>query len=260
VREIRLSSFDQFLVEYKTHFPEKTPEHTYFSDIIFRGHQKASFTLASTLERYTGMENTPIRDYVHVMLKCNPEFASYTDRRFEIDDQEVVGATSWNEISNLEGFMAFAIHLRHASFPSPLIDWTRSPYVAAYFAFSNAQAQDEVAIFAFLEFAGKGKHWSPSEPHIKSVGQYVRTSERHHIQQAEYTVCLAKQDAIEVFSKYDHALSQSSEDQDILIKFIIPATERSSVIRQLNLMNINAYTLFRSEDGLAAFLASKYLG
>ena len=154
--------------------------------------------------------------------------------------------------------MGFMIYLRHVGFPSPLIDWTRSPYVAA-FAFSDAEDSGDVAIFAFLEFAGKGKGWSPDEPRIVSVGPYVRTSERHHIQQAEYTVCLAKEDDQEIFVKHDRALEGQTADQDVLVKFILPAGELPSVITKLNLMNINAYTLFRNEDGLARFLASKFL-
>lgn len=48
---------------------------------------------------------------------------------------------------------SYMAHLRHHAFPSPLLDWTESPYVAAYFAFAKAEDAHDVAVHIFVEKA-----------------------------------------------------------------------------------------------------------
>jgi hypothetical protein len=250
---VKLQNFDQFIrvhrdvvLTEKPNFPPRP--------IVFRGYSKESHKLIATLERYTSRSQHSFRDYIQVMVDAYPEFSSYT--RHVFDDNFIAwrDKPTWAGISNSIGLMGFMIHLRHVGFPSPLLDWTASPYVAAYFAYSRAYKED-VAIYALME--PDVQTYDPTEPHIQTAGRYQRTSERHHIQQAQYSVCMFERDDVEYFAS--HEAISGENVQNVIVKFVIPSPEKVQVLDLLSSMNINQYTLFRSEEGLADLLAHKNL-
>jgi hypothetical protein len=144
------------------------------------------------------------------------------------------------------------IYLRHHGFPSPLLDWSRSPYIAAFFAFHSYQDNTEgnIAIYSYIERYGSGKSSSPDEGEVTGLGSYVKTHKRHYIQQCEYTICKKKIGNGYIYFNHEAPFQQSKDNQDILTKFLIPKTERAKVLARLDLMNINAYSLFGDEDNL----------
>jgi len=152
------------------------------------------------------------------------------------------------------------------------MDWTSSPYVAAYFAFSKALAEKAVAIFIYCEWPDGFKLASNAEPQIRTLGPYVKTHRRHFLQKSRYTVCgqFESQDdpaqsqwrfmSHQTFFERRIGPNIDGLTQDALWKITIPGSERGKVMDYLNQYNINAFSLFDNEESLMEMLANQEIG
>jgi hypothetical protein len=232
----------------------------YVSPLLYRGQASSAWRLDTTLERgLQGVVGPRVSRYYSKLLAVRPQIESVTGHRWTIPSLDEFSQALENRDSltlpGLPGYEFWA-YLRHLGFPSPLLDWSRSPYVAAFFAFngSPAQHEGEVAVFAYLEYSGAVKRHI--EPHIATTGPYVRTHARHISQQSQYSICSVRDNGVWRFASHEDALSQGREN---MLKFTIPASERVKVLRLLDRFNLNAFSLFGTDESLAESLANREL-
>ena len=227
--------------------------------LLFRGQQDSCWLLKTTLDRKR--ERMPFRDYYHVISRIQPQIETLVEREWPIPDYpEVMESTKEYDAFNRQlwsgrcpGY-AYMAYLRHHGFPSPLLDWSRSPYVAGYFAFSRAgmNSANRVSIYVFSEIQNKMS--GNNIPVLYRYGPYVRTHRRHVLQQSEYTLCLGF-DSEWRFEQYDTVFDQGPHQQAACVKFTIPVAERPKVLRLLDAFNLNAFSLFGSEESMMETLA-----
>ena len=216
------------------------------SSPLFRGQSDSSWKLKTTLDRV--VENFNMSEYHLIMQSIKSKVESYTDRRWEIGRFKEPERNLW-VAPTLEQY-AFMVYLRHNKFPSPLLDWTRSPYIAAFFAFGDAHIGTSVAIFVYIEDLGQGKTTRGDSPAISTLGPDITTHKRHHLQQSEYSICTKKVNGKMCYWDHEEVFSKNDDEQDLLIKYILPSSEKTKVLKKLDLMNINAYSLFDTEESL----------
>lgn len=61
------------------------------------------------------------------------------------------------------------------------------------------------------------------------------------------------------FARHGDVFARSDRDQDLLWRFNIPSSERRKVLRLLDSHNLNAFSLFGSEESLIETLAFREL-
>jgi hypothetical protein len=234
-----------------------------YSSFLFRGQESHCWQLTTTLERYVPKRMSMKRYYktIHV---AKPQIETFTGARWSIltppkYEKWLAKHDMFVSAGNFPG-AEYMIYLRHHGFPSPLLDWTRSPYVAAYFAFSGtSEAGERVAIFAFREHAGKGKVFTKEMPHIEILGSNIRSHRRHFLQQSEYSICLVYEADTWFFTNHELVCGDEQSEQDILWKFTLPISERLKVLRMLDGFNLNSFSLFASEEALMETMALREL-
>jgi hypothetical protein len=154
------------------------------SELLFRGQADSSWKLNTTLERYTN-NIISLKKYHNYLERIKPAIETYTDLMWDLGDASAFNSEIIS--GNIPGY-SLMIYARHHGFPSPLIDWTLSPYIALYFALSTNSDSKYSAIYAYIETPNGIKSGWRGGPKIIGLGQYSTSHERHFTQQAQYTI------------------------------------------------------------------------
>jgi hypothetical protein len=235
------------------------------SGVWFRGVSDANWNLETTLERRNA-KSFSVAEYYELARRIKPEVEAFTKAKWDVPDWCEPENNFARHFSTMPAF-GYIAHLRHHGFPSPLLDWSRSPYVAAYFAFARAGQADmpccqprngesRIAIYVFSETPNNYKDRQMSNL-CSHGGRNLTTDARHFRQQSSYTVCVQFCDSEQrwKFVPHQRVFDLGKTDQDCLYKITVPATERTEVLKLLSKFNLNAFTLFGSEESLMDAMA-----
>jgi FRG domain len=159
---------------------------------------------------------------------------------------------------------AFFNLLQHYGYPTPLLDWTYSPYVAAFFAYrritnkeaAKATQTEKVRIHVFDQ-----AEWKSDFPQLNqllwpdlhlSISEFMAIeNERMIPQQAVSTV--TNIDDIETYIK----LRELERNKRYLYAIDLPVSERENVFQDLRRMGITAGSLFPGLDGVCEELKER---
>ena len=241
-RVFRLSSWDQFL-QLVTNPP--------YSHWAFRGERDERWPLYSSLSRY-------LRAFT-VDRRAWPEQESRILRVFKRKAHQFVDQPP----DANDDFQWLAL-MQHHGAPTRLIDFTWSPYVAAFFALERTVA-DGVVWAMNKTRIDRSRPPQPvrTDPRVPgNFSRYFLKGTRRFIWMGEpHTMnsrLIAQSGTFAVPGVLDLPVEEilSDRDQDnILAKIVLTNVVREVAMRELYRMNITYATLFPDLDGLAKSLA-----
>jgi hypothetical protein len=244
-------------------------------NIIFRGHRKESYRLESTLARHVrGKATGPsIQSMDHTVNHFFTRLASVGKLPDRARDPR----------SRLE-------YARHYGVPSPLIDFSRSPYVALWMAFNGVRPWDAGNVIVnVLDVNGLGILWQKHTGRGGDAFDEFRWSERaeqftdgyppqilRYLElPSSWNTRMLRQlgvfiyDALEYGKKFqdlEDFIEQGIDPKDAdgaptftLRKMIIPNAAASEVFARLELMGIDGTRLYDDHEGAVADVKNGYV-
>jgi hypothetical protein len=245
--------------------------HPFGSAILFRGQPDENWELAPSLLRHLGT----------LSIGQAREIERDALRTF-INEASIYSGSHSDVVWPMQGgsLVDWWVIMQHYGAPTRLLDWTRSPYVAAYFAVEQ-QPEKAGVVFAFPPFQ-LNLFINSEFPNVDWISEAVLTdvnaplmlrphagermcSPRMVAQQGHFTVCtnlMAKHgELIEAAMNskvVTAALAQRGGDiDDLFTCLVIPPKLKPQFRRHLHLMNVTASTLFPGVDGLGLSIAER---
>jgi len=150
---------------------------------------------------------------------------------------------------------AFFNMLQHHGYPTPILDWSHSPYVSAFFAFrglSSEKSKDKrnqhVRIFVFDR-----QEWGRDYSQITTLNIHTPHFSVHEFMALNNDRLIPQQGIATVTNVDDiekYIAGREKEQNKIYLTAIdIPWSARNEVMKDLNFMGITAGSLFPGIDG-----------
>ncbi|MGE6436384.1 type I restriction-modification system subunit M [Shewanella baltica] len=217
VEQITLSSFEHYHSEVQKLNPENT---------VYRGVKDKNFKLEPSIMRLGYSDEN--------------ELINAEKRLFKAFKQQALPHLEYTPKNDWE-WLALA---QHHGLPTRLLDWSRNPLVALYFAVEEDSVTDS-AIYVLTDRKDSIDPEKVDSPLNLKANDEVRRYTPDNL-----TPRIIAQNGL--FTAHTNLMTAFTSQQ--MIKFIIPTVLRSKLKKQLSVYGINRFSIYPSLDGLSNHL------
>lgn len=199
---------------------------------VFRGQGSADWSLESSLDR--------------LARTCGGIETSEHLGTFRRASLEHLGAAL-----ELEDDVIWAIG-QHAGLATPLLDWTSSPWIAAFFAFASAAPvpqSEHRAIFALRQDAITRKSDELLLERVAGTVDFVAPVSPDNPRMLRQSGLFTRLPSETDLEGWLRANFPADTGERILVRMLVPSADRATALRSLNLKNLNYQTLFPDMAG-----------
>lgn len=228
INRLALESWDQFKKDLIPYLFDGAPFRS--GQYLFRGCGDAEWQLISSFDRRFGF------------LPSDRRLALWTHLLAAFKEGCAGHGVAPDVLADDRALLAFG---QHHGLPTRLLDWSLSPYVAAFFAFRQALFSTETAgQVALWVLDTRSSAWS-AEMGVEVVAPPASGNYRLRNQSGRFTYARTPHLTLEEYVAF------STSGDSPLTQVSLPRTEAVHAIPDLDAMGANAMNLFPDWDGLA---------